>query len=455
MAEELAYIPDWRSDETLYSWVASFHAIHGNGSARETGTRLYAAEHACRDRDAPRNLQHFVDVTRFKLGDVQSLLLTRTPLGLFIPFLPESRQQVLSAQMGSHAGPGWRQLCGMPASRLRDSSVFYYCEECVAEDLDTWGLPRWRLPHQLAGSWICLEHGLELTTLSVQASEWILPPSSRRAFRPSQPDPVQGESLRRMATLALQLIGASTLDVGAIRQAILVELRDQGVTTWRHPLDKTLLAYWFASSTIASWMRLSTGPWNQLASGAWIHDLLRNRVGDHPLKWMLLWCNLFADQDYTSSHRRFMDPVSSPLWDASGQASIWGTTGPTIPADIQRLITHASTLEDAAQTLGMAANTLRHRLAELGTNAGVFRLDASFDRRKQRAVSAIRNYIAAHPRCSKADIHRSCKAAVSWIRANEPESFAQAVESLDDQHSRQMSLTPEDCRDNEAKRSSH
>jgi hypothetical protein len=58
-------------------------------------------------------------------------------------------------------------------------------------------------------------------------------------------------------------------------------------------------------------------------------------------------------------------------------------------------------------------------------------------------MGAISNYIAEHPTCSKAGIHRNCKAAVSWIRANDPDLFSQAVGSVDDRHSRQMELQAE------------
>lgn len=441
MVEELAYIPDWRSDETLYSWISGFHAVHGNGSARDTGALLFESEHACRDRDAPRNLHHFVSITRAALGDVRSLLLTRTPIGLFIPFLSASRQQALTEQMERPAGPGWRLLCGMPASGLHDTSTMSYCEDCVAEDLARWGLPRWRLPHQLPGSWVCLEHGRELTSLRSNASQWILPPVTRSAHSHTPPELAQAVALKRIASLASQVMGSGTLDVDAIRQAILVGLRDQSITTWLHPLDNDHLSAWFAGSPIAEWLRRSGGPWQRLASGDWIHDLLRNRVGDHPLKWMILWCTLFADQDCSASQRRFMDPVSSPHWDASGQATIWGAAPPSLPADIHDIIANATTLKEAADILGIAVTTLRRRLTELGTNPRAFRQEASYAQRKQRAVDAIRQYISEHPTCSRAEIHRQCKAAVSWIRSNAPEAFEHAVESLGDLRSQQMSLT--------------
>lgn len=444
MAVELAYISDWRSDETLYSWISCFHAVHGNGSARDTGALLFESEHACRDRDAPRNLHHFVRATHSTLGDVQSLLLTRTPIGLFIPFLSASRQQKLNEQLETSAGPGWRLLCGMPASGLHDTSEMRYCEDCIADDVEIWGLPRWRMPHQLPGSWICLDHSRELSSLRTDASHWVLPPIDGKADGRPALEHAQAVALERIASLALRLIGAGTLDVGAIRQAVLMGLRVQGVTTWLHTLDNVHLSAWFSGSAIADWLRRSDGPWQRLASGDWIHDLLRNRIGDHPLKWMILWCTLFSDHDCAASHRRFLDPVSSPHWDASGQATIWGATPPSLPADIHDVIANAATLSEAASILGISVTTLRHRLTDLGTNPRAFRQDASFEQRKQRAVNAIRDYITAHPSCSRADIHKNCKAAVSWIRLNAPDVFEQTVGSMSDQRARQMTLMPDE-----------
>ena len=196
----------------------------------------------------------------------------------------------------------------------------------------------------------------------------------------------------------------------------------------------------------ADWIRSSQGPAQRLASGSWVHDLLRNRVGDHPLKWMLLWCALFATEDDEASHRRFIDPGSAPHWDTSGQGTIWGTSCATVPPDIQRVITEAATLKEAADKIGLNVITLRRRLAELGTNAREFRLDTSFAHRKKRAMDSISNYIAEHPSCARVDIHRHCKAAVEWIRLNDPELFSIAVGSIDHHQSRQLQLLPTDAR---------
>lgn len=436
----LAYIPDWRADETLYSWAASFHSVHGNCSARDTGALLFDSEHACRDRDAPRNLVHFARVTHGSLGTAQSLLFNKTAIGLFIPFLSESRKQRLLEQLTQDSGAGWQLLCGMPASGLHDSSAMYFCEACVSEDLATWGLARWRLPHQLQGSWVCLEHGQSLCSYKSRRSLWLTPPTSHSGTRDSLISDYELDALKRIASLALKLIGIESLDVNAVRQALLLGLRDQGVITWRHPLNSPQLEAWFVRSPLAGWLRRSDRPVRKLADGDWIHDLLRDRVGDHPLKWMILWCTLFADEDESVSHQRFINPVTATYWDATGQATIWGASSLPVPTDIQDLIANASTLKAAAQTLGLSASTLRRRLSELGTNHRAVRAEAGFMRHRQKAVDTIRSYIATHPDCTRADVQRKCKAAVEWMRLNAPDAYVEAVGSLDDRRSRQMSL---------------
>ena len=55
-------------------------------------------------------------------------------------------------------------------------------------------------------------------------------------------------------------------------------------------------------------------------------------------------------------------------------------------------------------------------------------------------MAAISDYISQHPACSRTDIHRDCKAAVSWIRTNDPDLFSKAVEAIDDKHSHQLEL---------------
>lgn len=58
--------------------------------------------------------------------------------------------------------------------------------------------------------------------------------------------------------------------------------------------------------------------------------------------------------------------------------------------------------------------------------------------RRQRDVNTILRFIAHRPDCTLGDIHRECKAAVSWLRANSPEDLAIATCELQVQSTRKM-----------------
>lgn len=440
MSRVLAYLPAWRGDETLYSWAAGFHVTAGNGSARATGATLFSSEHACRERDAPTNLHHFAAVTRETLGDVKSLLLTRSPVGLFVPFLSAPRRSALAIRLAYPDGPGWYTLFGMPATGLGNRTELRFCKACVTEDLATWGLPRWRLPHQLVGTWICRNHGMLLEPLDSKTSAWVLPQISPRKSNERVPSQSQYRGLLRLATLAHRLIGVETLDIESIRQAVLTGLRDQGVTGWGHPLDKTALGAWFGDSALAVWLRGSRAHGHSLASGNWIHDLLRNRRGDHPLKWMLLWCALHGNDEDEAWVNRFLDPVIAPRWDADGQGQIWGASGDAVPAHIHRIVADAPTLQKAATRLGLSVHSLGRRLTPFGSSPGPFRQEHTYDQRRSVAVDAVDSYILTHQECSRSDVHRACKAAVSWLRRHDPDTLLRLLGQVDHKRSRQLEI---------------
>jgi hypothetical protein len=230
------------------------------------------------------------------------------------------------------------------------------------------------------------------------------------------------------------------LDLNAIRQSTLNELRRQGISSWSHPLSKERLAGWFAASPLAAWLRTAHSPESSLSTGTWIHDILRGRRGDHPLKWLLLWSALFAHEQDASIQRRLSSPWSEPQWDMFGQSSLWIDDMTGLPAEINQIIVNAETLADAAKTLGITTGALRDRLVQLGERGGSYRRGHVMPLRRQRAVNTILKFIANRPDCTLGDVHRECKASVSWLRANSPEDFAIATRELQAKSTRQMPL---------------
>lgn len=440
MAAALAYIPTWRGDETLYSWVAGFHAVFGNGSSRDTGALFFTAEHACREHDAPANLHRFVEVTNGHLGDALTLLRTRCPLGLYFPFLSENRRRLMQNMAQGAGVASWRALFGMAATSLTTAGGLRFCDACVRDDLATWGLPRWRLPHQLSGSWMCTQHRRMLIELPSVSSKWAIPTDTYRTIQLRLSGVHEEESIYRIAKLAQHVHSATALDIDTIRQVTHVGLRERGIVKWTHGLDREQLSKWFAETPLANWLKFQGDSQSKLASGQWIHDLLRNRRGHHPVKWMLLWCSLFSDDDEDRLVHRFVHPHTAPYWRPDGQGCLWETCDSTVPPAIQQLIEKSPTLEAAAHLLGMSSIALRKKLLALGVRAGDFRQLDSFGRRREKAIGRVRDYIDQHPGCGRSDIHAHCKTAVSWIQKNEPALYHQLVSQVQTKSRSQLTL---------------
>ena len=233
----LAFVPDWRGDETLYSWAARFHRQLGT-TVRQTGLNLFGASHACREHCAPAGLHHFVRVTGQTFGDVRTILLRRTPLAAYYPFLPVPQRERFAALCNRASNVPWASHFGMRASALETGGL-RWCPECAQADRAALGEARWRLPHQLPGVRICLDHDELLHEAIVDRAAWNLPPAKAdRAARSAQTLPDgQVRALRAIALLSASLAGCDRLDLAQMKRAVIVALRSQGVVTAARPLS--------------------------------------------------------------------------------------------------------------------------------------------------------------------------------------------------------------------------
>lgn len=422
--QRLSYIPDWRGDESLYSWASAYHVAHGNGSARQTGSLLFDAEHACKERDAPRNLHHLVKVTGGLLGDVRELIRQRTTVGQFIPFLTPQRLHLFDTQVSHQARLGWRILCGMPASSLEQLSSLRQCPQCVADDVNNWGLPRWRTSHQSIGQWICLEHQQPLITEHLRRTEWLLPclSVSEAVAAEHLPD-VEMESLMHLAKLSLQVRDSPWIDIGTLRQLALGQLREHGVTSWSYPVNRARLALWFRSTPLASWMSRRPGTLARLADGEWIHDLLRDRVVAHPLKWLLFWSVLEPATDPRSLARKFAEPAAEPHWDAYGQGQIWSTTIDRLPRNASQVLPSFQTLSASAEVLGTSVLGLRRSIAISGLAAK----EVTYQARMAACSVAITTFVNQRPGCTREEVRQWLKGECEWLRKHEPVALAELL----------------------------
>lgn len=435
----LAYVPAWREDETVFSWCCFYHAVAGNLSARDTGAVLFGVEHACRERWAPLHLRHLAARVGDALGSPASMLTQRTPLALFWPFLTLAKRSEILQAVDVGAGIGWTTAIGMPASALAATDL-RYCESCVDHDLGAYGVPRWRLSHQLSGAWVCTDHGEPLRIFQSRASKWILPGnSSGKTQSALGPDISMQEisHLVRLATLARAVAGGDVLDLDAIRAAALALLREHGVIGWAYPIDKQRLATWFASSPLAGALRHVRSAERRLEGGLWVHDLLRRRCADHPLKWMSLWTALHASND-EENIAGFLAPASvSVAWNSAGQGCFWPSTCDALAAQIGAYFANGVDLKSAAQKLGLSTFALRRQLKAAEIDAQRVGQALQWERRRRQWARAVRDFIQGHPGCSRSDVHSACKAAVTWLGREAPTDLRRELSAITDQRGRQ------------------
>ena len=439
----LAFVPGWQGDETLYSWCSRFHLVCGNGSARTTSALLFGGEHAVRERDAPSRLQQFVDVTEGNLGSAESILRTRTALGLYWPFMHFRRREQLRNDFARDQGSGWVTRIGMPASALA-ASALRYCDECVAGDFATVGIPRWRLAHQLSCAHVCLDHGSPLRTLKLKASKWLLPPRSDSSASRRKRDALSPEAsrvLQRLAHLAWKCIGVDAIELDLVRAAVMDRLRESGISNWQFPVDEARLANWFRSTALARSIRALHSAPGPLDRGLWVHALLRRRREEHPVLWLMLWCAAHADDSLNALTSGFITPSMCPvIWDEQGQGCLWSSPRVALPPDVMNLILRSGSLKSAASALRISVFTLRRHLELEGCHGGKFFGRARAVQRRGEALGVIHGYVASHPGCSRTAVHRDCKAAVAWLDRHAKEDLARLLSTIPERRPRQQDL---------------
>ncbi len=438
------YVPGWRDDETVFSWCCLYHAVAGNLSARETGALLFGVEHACRGRFAPLHLRHLADWAGGALGPAAEMLTTRTPLALFWPFLPPSRRADILRELDAGSGTGWTTAIGMLASALTRTDL-RYCTRCVEQDRAAFGVPRWRLSHQLPGAWVCADHGEILSIVRTRAAQWILPgrvPAEVGGAFDSALPLAATTDVVRIARLARGVATAGVIDVDAVRRAVGALLRDQGIAGWAYPLDPKRLADWFAATPLAAAVRRLRSPERRLESGRWIHDLLRARCADHPLKWMLLWAALHPSSTDADLIDSLLAPAQSgTAWAGDGQGSLWSFALDAVAARLNASSSgEAPDLKTVANQLGLSVMSVRRKLAAAGIRARAMRRDQAWERHRAQSICVIRDFIGAHVGCSRTDVHRRCKAAASWLAREAAEDLRQLLANISPRHGTQRRL---------------
>lgn len=174
------FLPVLTPGETLFSFAAEYHRLSGNVLAKKTSIQLFGDARAGLRHDFPSDLDYFVEITRGKVGDADTLAFERTLLGFFAPFQDESGVNRILALMRGGSIEKVKSALGLLPSRLGGFFPLKACQDCVIEDKKNYLVSKWHLEHQWPSIWICRKHRKLLQVLkrefqSKDLRRWLLP----------------------------------------------------------------------------------------------------------------------------------------------------------------------------------------------------------------------------------------------------------------------------------------
>ncbi|HJV86063.1 MAG TPA: TnsD family Tn7-like transposition protein [Noviherbaspirillum sp.] len=304
----LSYLPAFYGSETLYSLVCRFHFLSGHLYSTDTSLLLFADRVAGFRTDFPGNLQRFSKATGELLGDAPKLSRERTVWGFYRPFVSETMQVHIEAQMQGVLKRDLGHSLGIMPSRVSFPHLLKACKKCMRRDIQNYGVAIWRVEHQWPSSWICERHGsvlqyVPLRVKRVRAQKWVLPEDVQKdewsAFRLAQS---AKHKLRMLFKLSSAICKSSHghFSSGALRVCYLIGVQRRG---WMAPdgsirfstLRKAFYEYYRELAKLPGF-DIVLGA--QLEHGGMLGVLMRQYPGTrHPLKHLLLIAFLFESPE--------------------------------------------------------------------------------------------------------------------------------------------------------------
>jgi len=441
-AAPLGFVPAWVDGESIYGWASRFHRLYGT-SEKGTGLFLFGRSHACRLRDAPSGLDRFCLATAGVLGDAESLLRFRTPVGFFWPLLSTmNRDRVIQASM-STAGIRVPMALGLPAARMGSVHPLARCTECDLLSRRNDVVPTWMLSFQIPSAWLCPIHRRPLAQLRGLRNYWEYPDTASTVELPSPASPLEESALALLAEQGRLLLQTSHADILALRHATLHLLRGIGLCATYKRLSERRVQKFFDVSPIAQLFGRHPET-KRLPRGAWIPDLLRGRAAGHPLKWLLLWNALTWEMRTDVAISTFADALNGvnslcmgdqlPLWEADHIS-----VSPTVPFFVKKAFDESETLHDAACALGITSGAARRWLEDYPDLLHEWK-EKRFESRLQRARRNLNNALTANPELDRAGLLRLCRADDEWLRRHSPRTMRAILDRIPSSIGPQMAL---------------
>ena len=152
-------LPKPFAGEALYSWCARYHRLNGSNTPRATSRKLFGHPTAGLRPELPFHLGNFQHNTRQHLGCLDDLLVQRTILGFYRPFLSSNGMAEICQHLATGNSLAARALLGLSKDGQASRSPLRFCPECTKEQLAAYAISWWKTEHFWPSIAICQKHG--------------------------------------------------------------------------------------------------------------------------------------------------------------------------------------------------------------------------------------------------------------------------------------------------------
>jgi len=302
-------LPKPFAGETLYSWCARYHRLNGSNNPRATSRQLFGHPTAGLRPELPFHLGNFQHNTNHNLGCLDDLLVQRTILGFYRPFLSSRGMAEIGQHLANGNSVAARALLGLSKDGQATRSLLRFCPECTKEQLAAYAISWWRTEHLWPSIAICQKHGC----LLVQTKDELLNRASADFHLVHELDTTclgpgvvattrQRQLLAGIATWTMALVNQTDnhLNETALRFTYLLQAKSRG---WL-ALDGSLRLKALQDSFLSQCANLESIPaFNFVRSaggvnGGFLGSLFRQHPGRrHPSKHIVLMNFLFGEPE--------------------------------------------------------------------------------------------------------------------------------------------------------------
>lgn len=486
------HLPALGSNETLYSWCATFHRYASAANALATSRALFGNSYAAMRHDFPSHLGEFVRRTESVFGTPQDLALRHTLLGYFLPFVETQRADQILRGVTFGAFSSIKMHLGLPASGVGAYHPLRYCRECVIEDRSSRGWPIWHLEHQLPSVLVCIKHQRPLVQVwdrisPVHKREWLIPDAPNAAFLYEIKVP---NDLALTALLDLAKLSAfvPNLEPGHWTQQKLSRAYRQWARTAGAVTRAGTLRYPILQNLLNARFNCFKDAFRTIAHAAIELDLVSimgsatrgNPRRCHPLKHLVLLATIFSDaaripqfieeaqedppSDPLGAVGRFCAPASIPAFGrsaflqlvaqgasirtAASEVGVSTDTGvrwaiqqgitfaqrpkiltPSVQKQITRELRNGADRMTVATQSGVSLTTI-HRLMSTDHALRDAWAQARFDQTRTRCRTSLLKAIANHPGVPTKALRRIPGSGWSWLYRHDRHWLADALPSM-------------------------